>query len=476
MNIQQLEKLVKQGESETVEFKKSTALLRSAFETICAFLNGKGGTVLIGVNDKGDLIGQNMTDNTRQEIANELNKIEPPAHLKVHYISMNKNKSVIAIRVNTNHHAPYIYDGRAFHRNQSTTSRMLQHRYEQLLVMRGQLNHSWEEMIAKDYKISDLDHEEILKTIADGIRERRIPASAQAEDVKTILKRLDLMQGNQLKNAAVVLYSKQKSLKLLQCMMKMARFKGTDMLRDFIDNQQIRENAFSLLESADAFLHRHLPIASFFKDQFKRIDKPALPVMAVREALINALCHRDYSDRVTDISLAIFDDRLVIWNGGTLPARINIEDLRHKHDSVPRNKLIANAFYVRGLIEKWGSGTNKMIDLCKEDSIPEPTFTERTGGLAVTFQFKEPIGATVANIDKSSHLSPYETLNTRQKLILEYITETKKASTQQICDYLSLKFKEFATRKTIVRDLNYMKSLGLVVSQGQSRKLAWIIP
>ena len=114
--------------------------------------------------------------------------------------------------------------------------------------MLGQLNHSWEEYIAIEYKISDLDHEEILQTIADGIRERRIPASAQSEDVKTILKRLNLIQGNQLKNAAVVLYCKEKSLKLLQCMMKMARFKGTDMLKDFIDNQQIQENAFSLLE------------------------------------------------------------------------------------------------------------------------------------------------------------------------------------------------------------------------------------
>lgn len=101
-----------------------------------------------------------------------------------------------------------------------------------------------------------------------------------------------------------------------------------------------------------------LLIASHFKAQLKRIDKPALPVMAVREALINAICHRDYADRATDISLAVFDDRLEIWNSGTLPSQISIEDLRHKHDSVPRNKLIANAFYVRGLIEKWGSGTN----------------------------------------------------------------------------------------------------------------------
>lgn len=89
-----------------------------------------------------------------------------------------------------------------------------------------------------------------------------------------------------------MLYAKPESLQLVQCMIKLARFKGLNKLGEFIDNQQIQGNAFYLLSEADAFFRRHLPIASFFKpDQFKRVDTPALPVMAVREALINALCH-----------------------------------------------------------------------------------------------------------------------------------------------------------------------------------------
>ena len=93
--------------------------------------------VLIGVNDKGELIGQDVTDNTRQELARELHKIEPPAAIDIHHIAISKNKSVIAIQVKANDHAPYVYDGRAFQRHQSTTSKMPQHRYEQLLVCSG---------------------------------------------------------------------------------------------------------------------------------------------------------------------------------------------------------------------------------------------------------------------------------------------------------------------------------------------------
>lgn len=463
MKLTQLQKLVKQGESETVEFKKSTALMRSIFETICAFLNGKGGTILIGINDKGDLVGQDVTDNTRQELAKELHKIEPPATIDIHHISINKNKSVIAIQVKANEHAPYVYDGRAFQRHQSTTSKMPQHRYEQLLVMRGQLNHSWEKMIAEGYKITDLNREEIFKTVADGISENRIPASAQRDNIKAILKRLKLIEGDQLKNAAVALYAKPKSLHFMHCMIKMARFKGTDHLGEFIDNQQIRGNCFDLLEAADGFIKRNFTIASTFKpDQFKRIDTPTLPVMAVREALINAICHRDYGQQGTDISVAMFDDRLEIWNSGLPPAPLKIKDLKRHHKSVLRNGLIANTFYVRGFIEKWGSGINKIMDLCKADGVPQPKFEELTGGLLITFKFREPIGP--------SKIENKPGLTDRQKEILTILEQSSLNGAQ-----ILKKLKDSPAIRTVQVDLTQLEKLGLIKREGKARATAWKI-
>jgi ATP-dependent DNA helicase RecG len=212
MDIEKIKSLAKHGESTTLEFKASTSKLQAAFESICAFLNGKGGTVLIGVNDKGSLIGQDVTDNTRREIAREVKKIEPTPPVDTYYTEIKENKFVITIHVNAGDHAPYVYDGRAYQRNESQTDRMSQHRYEQLLVKRSQINHSWEEVIASGYTLDDLDHEEIYKTVSDGIRENRIPASAQREDVEHILERLGLLTGNELKRAAVVLYAKQESM------------------------------------------------------------------------------------------------------------------------------------------------------------------------------------------------------------------------------------------------------------------------
>ncbi len=394
MDIEDINALVKQGESKILEYKSSTGQLKSAFTTVCAFLNDKGGTVLIGVKDKGQIIGQDVTDNTRLEIANEIKKIEPAPTIDIQYIKVKENKFVISFYVNAGDHIPYIYDGRAFQRDESETNRMSQHRYEQLIIKRGQLNHSWEKITANNYKLSGLDHEEIYRTVMEGVSEKRIPASITKENIEKILRQLQLMVDGKLKRAAVVLFGNKINSEYSQCWLKMARFEGADKSHNFIDNQQIHCNVFQMLEKADDFLRKHLPIASYFKtDHFKRIDKPALPILAVREALVNAICHRDYSDHSGYISIGIFDDKLEIWNNGTLPQKLTLEDLKREHDSVLRNELIAKIFYLRGYIEAGGTGTTRMVALCKEEGIPAPIFSERTGGFVVTFKFSKPIGA-----------------------------------------------------------------------------------
>jgi ATP-dependent DNA helicase RecG len=466
MNMAQLKKLIKQGESETVEFKKSTALMRSIFETICAFLNGKGGTVLIGINDKGERVGQDVSDNTRQEIAKELSKIEPPANIDIHYIAIGKNKLVIAIHADANHHAPYIYDGRAFQRHQSTTSKMPQHRYEQLLVTRGSVNHAWDEQAAVDYDIDFLDHQEIRNTIRDGVNGNRIPTEVLTYSIKDTLRYLKLIKNKKILNAAVILYAKEVEPDYSQCLIRMTRYKGTTKLANFMESKHVYGNAFKILSEANYFSMRHLPVASFFEsDKFIRIDKPTLPVMAIREALVNAISHRDYTNRSASISFAIFDDRLEIWNNGTLPPELKLKDLKKRHESYPRNKRIAKIFYSRGWVEKAGIGTLRMLEDCKELGVPEPKFEEYSKGFAVIFKFRQ-----LMRISTEKNLPIKEMLNARQKTILEFINREKSASTTQIL----MKFPGLLSKRTLIRDLNHLKSLGLVGSEGQTRNIVWV--
>lgn len=467
MNIRQLKALIAEGESETLEFKTSTAQLKPACETLCGFLNAKGGMVLIGIGSKGQVIGQHVTDSTHQEIANELRKIEPTARIKVDYVKID-DKQVIVIQAPAGKHIPYAYDGRPFERTLNSKGRMTQHHYEQLLIQRGQLNHSWEEFLANGYSINDLDHQEIYRTVQEGIRVNRLLPEAGKDNIEEILTRFELLENGALNNAAVVLFAKKLFPDYAQCMLKMARFKGTTKTIGFIDNQQVYGNTFVLLSHADHFLQRHLPIASFFEPtQFERIDKPILPVLAVREAMVNAVSHCDYSDRLASMSLAIYDDRLEIWNNGTLPPGLKLSDLKKSHVSKPRNRLIASVLYCRKFFEKWGSGTLKMIDLCREDGVPEPVFEEYSGGFSVTFRFNEPIGATVKVLSPEAEWE----ISQRQKQILAILAQHGKMPLREVRRFL----ENPPADRTLRDDFARLKVLGLIDSEGMGRGSRWFI-
>ncbi len=470
MDSNLLSNLIKSGESDILEFKKSTSQLKEAVMTLCGFLNHQGGSVLIGINNNGQILGQEISDNTRQEIARELSKVEPPVNINIQYKPLPNNKYLIIMQTPAGAHAPYVYDGRPFQRMQSTTSKMPQHRYEQMLVKRGQLNHVWEEAVVGGYSITSLDQEEILRTVTEGVRENRIPASALKENVEEVLQRMGLIWQGQIKRAAIVLFAKEIFPAFPQCMIKMARFQGTNKLGDFIDNQHIYANAFKILSEADIFLRRHLPIASNFSpNQLKRTDIPALPVLAIREALINAICHRDYANRSASISLAIYDDRLELWNNGSLPHELNIEALKNRHDSLPRNKLISKVFHARGYIETWGTGTNKMIEVCHQANLPEPDFEEYSGGFAVQFRFQKSLATKTPATNQEEQISNNLAAYPRLERIFTLLEEQKGLSATEIRILLS----EPLAERTLRKDLATLKKMGFINSKGQARAKRW---
>jgi len=465
MDIKQITKLTQQGESKSIEFKTSTSQIDAAFETITAFLNGDGGTVLIGVKNHGEIVGQEVSDQTRQKIAATQKKIEPHANINIEYIEYQK-KIVIAITVTSGKHKPYDFDGRSFQRNESSTIKMSQHRREELIKERNHLNHNWDEFIDPTYGIELLDRDEINKTIEDGVRNNRLPNSAIGKDINKCLTQLKLLDNNHLTKAAIVLFAKKMPLGYLHCELKLARFRGTDKLHGFIDNKQELGNAFYLLGIADKFIRQYIPISGLFDpNKFKRIDNPALPVLAVREALINAIIHRDYSYGNASISLAIYDDRLEIWSSGTLPYPITIEELKSHHASNPRNKLISAIFYFRGYFESWGTGTNNIITLCKEHGIPEPIFSEYSRGFSVTFKFGQMIGNT-RNIERTKMK-----LTSRQKNILDILSQHKELSSTQILKAM----KEAISERYLRKELKELKSLGYINTSGKGPKTVWFL-
>ncbi len=465
MQIKNLKALVRHGESELLEFKKSTGLLSAAMQTVCAFLNSDiGGTVLIGVTDDKKIIGQVISDGTRKEIAQELSKIEPQSGVCVDYVPIKANLYVIVFIVKPGNRAPYVYDGRPFIRSQSTTRKMPQDVYEQMLHVRRPSSVAWESLTTNDCGVNDLDKKRIRQIVNMAVSERRLTDIAIHANVNEILKKFDLMVNNQLTNAAVILFCKNERKQFIQSLIRLARFKGLDKT-EFTDNKTIRGNIFDLYESAIAFLDNYLPIAGKIDEgSHFRVDTPSIPPRVLREALINAFCHRDYSSRGGSIDIAIYDDRVEIINSGPLPPDIKLSDLSKKHKSFPRNPLIANVLFACRMIEGWGRGTLDMVELCKQSGNKPPTFEESTGSFSVTFPLRESIRRIALTRMPSIRLTD------RQKEIVG-ILKHGPFSREQIMK----KMEKPSAERTIQLELFKLKTLGLITHEGtgRGRFVAW---
>ncbi|MDX2239052.1 MAG: putative DNA binding domain-containing protein [Leptolyngbyaceae cyanobacterium bins.302] len=203
MNLEELQNLIARGESETLEFKKTTGELQEGCQTACAMLNGMGGFVLFGVANNGRILSQDVAASTLETVACHVRQIEPPTFPDIETVALTNGKMVIALRVSGG--GPYTYDGRPYVRCGSTTSVMPRDRYERLLLERMHATRRWENQAAEKVTIADLDEVEIVRTIEEAIRRGRLedPGTRSPQD---LLTGLGLFHDGQLLNVAVVLF------------------------------------------------------------------------------------------------------------------------------------------------------------------------------------------------------------------------------------------------------------------------------
>lgn len=411
-----------------------------------------------------------MTDSTKREIANELAKIEPPAEIKINYVLLEKAKYIIVMEVSSGRHAPYVYAGCPYEREQSTTKRMSQHRYDQLLLKRNQFNFSWEKSEAEGYSLADLDHDLISGVVRQGVEAKRMPEQALRQEIPKLLESLQLLVDGRLKKAAVVLFGKRFNADYLQCQLKMARFKGINR-HEFLDNDAFSGNIFDSLDKGMFFVRRHLPVAAkIVPEQLQRVETPLIPFDAVREALINAFCHRDYNAQSGAIGLAIYDNRMEVFNHGGLLSGVTIEKIKVGFSSL-RNPLIAEVLFRCNLIERWGRGIPDMTDSCLSSGDPVPEFFSDNLEFKVTFPFPKSISPPIISFEEEK--SMLNQLTSRQQRIYQLLNEAGSAGLSP-AELMNIVKKEIPER-TLRRELKNLEGLGLVESKGQTRTIRWYV-
>ena len=461
MTVADIESWVRGGESETLEFKRTTGERREAARTICAMLNHRGGRVIFGVEPDGRLIGQMVSDRTVEEVAQELGEIEPPVFPSIERVDFLEGRQLLVVTAQAGSGQPYAYRGHAYRRVGNTSRQLSREEYNRILLERLHGDQRWENQSATGWTLADLDVVEITKTLEESIRRGRADDPG-TRDPAEMLRGFGLMKDGQILRAATVLFGRAERIEteLPQGLLRVARFLGTDKT-EFLDNRLFHGNAFDLLLKAERFLRENLPVAGRIQPNvFERIDDPLYPPVALREALANAFCHRDYSIGGGSISLGVFDDRLEITSTGTLHFGLTPAALYLPHESLPWNPLIARVFYRRGIIEAWGRGTIRMGELTVRAGLASPEILEAGGCVTVRFS-------------PTRYVPPQrvaQNVTERQQRVLAVLsTSAEGMALREVCRALGDTINERQVRV----ELAALRVLGLASSFGHGAGSRW---
>lgn len=471
MTYEDLQLLIKNDEHRQLELKKTTGELKDAMHTACAFLNTEGGWLIFGIAPSSlRILGQEVTDNTQREIAQALSYLEPQVDVRVEYIDVPDfpEKKVIAMHFDAWlwGNTPYTYHGCPYYRVESTTKEMPRDMFNERLRRCKPDLFAWERQLSDFTDITSLDEKLIRGVVRLGVERGRLPDTALTDSIEDVLSKWRLLEGNKPLNAATALFTKEIGF-YTQFSINLARFRGVDK-NEFIDSQQVEGNIFALLNEAMAFLRKHLnmhgKVVGLVRDEWLEV-----PAEALREALLNSLCHRQWEKYNLPIYLAIYDNRIEITNPGSLLPPLTTENITKPHNSNPHNRLIANVLYSTGYIERWGSGIKRILDACAFRKVESPTWS--SDGYFVTVTFRRPKDTDIATENCTKDCT--KELTDRQKDILLLIQENCIITSQEIAQKIAQ--KKDVSRRTIMYELSELQSLGILAREGGRKNGRWVI-
>ena len=491
MTIDDIKKLISADESRTLELKKTTGELKDGMHSACAFLNTEGGWLIFGVAPKSlKIIGQEVTDKTQQEIAQALAGLEPAVDVRVAYVDVPERpgNQVIAMHFDgwVWGERPHTFHGCPYYKVESTTKVMPQDMYDERIRAHQPQMYAWERLTADGVTLADLDENLIRNCIRRGIDGGRIPETALYEPTGNILSKWKLLKNGVPTNGAVLLFSNNID-EYPQFTLRMARFVGTNK-NMFRDNQRAEGNFFKLLDAGVAFCFKHLSLSGRITNHsLEREEHLEVPYHALREALINALCHRHWERYNLTISLAIYDDRIEIASPGTFPPQITAENIKEPHESYPHNLKVAEALYRMTYLENWGSGARRIMDACKAQNVEDPRWCDNGGFITITFKRPADSVANSVNASESKSESTQEiTESTHEKAIgtQETSKSTQESISQKILRILSenpsMTLSDVAsevgsTRDGIRKITDKLRANGCLIREGSTKSGKWIV-
>ncbi|MFA4825985.1 MAG: ATP-binding protein [Methanoregula sp.] len=439
-----------------IELKASLAELDAALVDICALLNHRGGKLYFGVKPDGCVIGLTVADSTFLKVSQKVRQKLKPEIIPEIKERADGGKSIIEVIISEGTHKPYFVDGVAYIRSGSESVKMPPDVLSRLIM--EQHGYAWDRDICAGASLHDIDPALVKSYLSRALQVRHIDLDPDTP-VETALESLELLKEGRLTNAAILLFGRNPQKFVDQAEIRCAKFRGDDVTQPYSNMKVIRGAIVAQIDQTEQFIRDNIAKAAWIpKEKFEREESWEYPPDAFREAVINAVCHRDYQSS-GNVQVSIFSNSLEILNPGLLPSTLTIESLKRRHSSKPRNRLIAETLFKIKYIEKFGSGTTKMIRVCRERGVPEPEFLEQDEDFMVTFR------RSSVNV----LLDQPQLLNERQKQAIEYLKIHESITTLEYVNHIR------CHERTARKDLAELIRLNVVVKVGMGKLTRYVI-
>jgi len=445
-----IEKIIANGESETLELKPSLSQMNEIIETISALANTKGGEIIIGVSDSGKIrgveIGKGTIENLTNTIAqNTEPKIQP--HIKIEKI---EGKNIIVIDVTESMDKLVLAFGRPYKKVGKSSPRMSKEEYEKRILEKHKEKIQFDKQICKEATLKDFDW--------NYIKEKFIPLYERLSEKKitgnlpSLIKSLNCIRDGKPTNAGILLFGKEPQNFYMNAYIALARYKGKEVETQRLDYKEFTGNLFQQVDECDKYIKEHITIMSrLLPDRIQREDIPEYGWYSVRELVTNAVCHRDYADFGSKVIIKMFSNKIEFYNPGGLPEDITPQNIADKQYS--KNPIIAKILAKVKYIEELGEGWDKIIKEHKEHTL-KPRLTKIQGDshsvLVTVFSAKEKFE------EKKIEL----TLTERQKKIMEYLRNNQRITTSACAKLLDI------SNDTVLRELTSLKLLNIIGKKG----------
>lgn len=449
MDIDELQLLLKEGEGLTIEFKESFS--SKLDKDIVAFANTHGGRIFLGVDDRGKIVGEKLTNDLKAKINSLARNCEPGIVLQ----SIEQVDEAVVITIDESDEKPHGCSAGYYRRLDAATQKMNQKELK-LLFDASSNKPRFEEQINDEISWDDISQSKIKRFLSE------TKIMLDEFEPRRLLKSLRLAKDDKITNAGVLFFAENPRDFILQCEMILVAFKGTKGVHIY-DRVDVQGDLITQFNEAMTFLRKHLNVRSEIKG-VNRYDIYEIPLEALREAIVNAVIHRDYSMQGTSLMVEVHEDRVVIKNPGGLPPGVSVNALTQI--SIRRNETIADMFSRIDKAERIGSGIRRIMELMVDAKLEKPII-ESNAFFSITFERDPRFKVGSVGSEESSVLGSDKSSVLTSDKILDAIKKNPKITANQLASVLGI------TQRAVEKQLASLKELGKIERVGSKRAGHW---